>query len=108
MALVNAASALGAASTVQVATGADAQVVEANSERNGLVILAPNANSAPVFLTLVAPGQTTPAASAASAHIELAAGQSWTSAQGSGDGLVWLGRVRAFSVAAQNLRIREF
>ncbi len=108
MSLITSTSALAPASSVQVATGADTQAVEANSERNGLIIQALNANSAPVFLTLVQPNATTPAASAASAHVELAAGQTWSSVQGSGDGVVWLRRVRAFSTAAQNLRIREF
>lgn len=97
-------AALEPASNVQQATGADAQIVEANSERNGLEIQAANANTAPVFLTLVAPGQVVPAASATSAHVELAAGQSWT---GTVSGTLWTGRVRAFSAAAQNVRIIE-
>lgn len=95
---------LGSNAAVVKATGADAQIVEANSERNGLEIQASNANTAPVFLTLVQPNATTPAASATSAHVELAAGQTWPGTVG---GVLWLGRVRAFSAAAQNLRIME-
>jgi hypothetical protein len=97
-------SALAPASSVSQATGADAQIVEANPTRNGVEIQAANVNSAPVFLTLVQPGATTPAASAASAHIELAAGQTWP---GLVTGTLWTGRVRAFSTAAQVVRIVE-
>lgn len=97
-------SSLGTNTSASQATGADAQIVESNSERNGLIIQAANVNSAPVFLTLVAPATVVPAASAASAHIELAAGQSWT---GRVTEVVWTGRVRAFSTAAQVVRITE-
>jgi mRNA-degrading endonuclease toxin of MazEF toxin-antitoxin module len=102
--LVPAASQLATNSSVQSTTGADAQIIEANSERNAIEVQAATANSAAVFLTLVAPATTTPAASAASAHVELAAGQTWPGLVG---GTLWLGRVRAFSAAAQVVRITE-
>lgn len=97
-------SQLTAQSNPNVATGADAQILEANSERNGLEIQAAGANTGTVFLTLVTPGQSTPAASATSAHIELNAGQTWPGTIG---GVLWTGRVRAFSAAAQVVRIAE-
>ena len=92
-------SALGPASNAQQATGASAQIVPLNTERNGLQIKAAKANTATVFLLL---GAGT--ASATSFHIGLEAGESWV---GLISGVLWTGPVQAFSAAAQVVTIIE-
>ena len=86
-------SSLTAASSTGATITADAQLVADNSERNGLRISNLGATNA-LYLTLVAPGATTPAASATTAHVVVPAAGSW---DGRVSGVLWTGCVRGFS-----------
>lgn len=93
MALVTATDALTAASTTSAVSGASAQLIAANTERNGLRVSVDPAGAAPVYLLL---GAGT--ASATVFHVALAAGGFW-------DGLVshvvWRGAVQVFGTGAR-------
>jgi hypothetical protein len=98
MALQNQSSQLTAASTTGTA-GASAQLIAANSERNGLRVTVDTAAAASVYLLL-----GTGTASATNFHIVLAAGGSW-------DGLVsrclWTGAVQYYSSAGGKVGVAE-
>lgn len=93
MALVTATDALAAGTTTSAASGASAQLIGANTERNGLRVAVDPAGTGPVYLLL---GAGT--ASATVFRAALSPGQFW-------DGLVshsvWRGAVQFFGTGAR-------
>lgn len=93
MALIRATDALTASSTTSAASGASAQLIVANTERNGLRVQVDPAGAGPVYLLL-----GTGTASATVFHVALSAGGSW---DGQVSEVVWRGAVQAFGTGAR-------
>lgn len=93
MALVTATDALTAASTTSVASGATAQLIAPNTERNGLEVTVDPAGVGPVYLIL-----GTGPASATVFHKALGPGGVWPGTIG---GVVYRGAVQVFGTGAR-------
>jgi hypothetical protein len=91
--LIVAAESLAAGSNAAVVAGASAQLIGANTERNGLSVSVSSAATNPVYLLL---GAGT--ASATNFHYALPAGATW---DGMVSGVLWRGAVQYFGTGAQ-------